>query len=432
MEAREAKWRCEALKSRIQNLRVQSASSSSSNNWIKTLLRLLQSELCFINRLSHTPSQSPSSSLSLNIGHLESVVHILEQPFISGVSRVCKTIALSSSKQFQPEAASGVKRIYVDIVCFLNNTPVWFIVSDRNPKYISWHGSSRNKGLRTRVMQLLDAARYSEMLRPSALILFFSNGLDDTIRKNLQNEFGAADLGLEYSSLDITFANETEDEWISVFARSYQAAHVLKIEIGMSSKNVVPTSAEAWKMEPPVFLFSEEQIDVSSLAVGESLCTLVSEMKCCFQDVENSQLENPSNCHGRLVNFDTTAMVAIVSGISNGGINWLLSSPESKLRSRFKSNYEFVISQVNSEITKPIHKELGSVLSGKGGIVCQSVYSEFQEIVSMCGGPKEKLRASYLLKHLRVVSDCPSGRMMNLPTTRKLALKNKVQNRSER
>ncbi|OIT02633.1 PREDICTED: UPF0415 protein C7orf25 homolog [Nicotiana attenuata] len=75
---------------------------------------------------------------------------------------------------------------------------------------------------------------------------------------------------------------------------------------------------------------------------------------------------------------------------------------------------------------KPIHKELMPVILQKRGIVCESVCSEFQELISMCGGPNEKTRAKQFLKHLRVVPDCPSERLMSLPTTRKLALKNKV------
>jgi len=44
----------------------------------------------------------------------------------------------------------------------------------------------------------------------------------------------------------------------------------------------------------------------------------------------------------------------------------------------------------------------------------------------MCGGPEEKIRARHLLKQLTVIPDSPSARMMDLPTTRKLAMKSKV------
>lgn len=56
--------------------------------------------------------------------------------------------------------------------------------------------------------------------------------------------------------------------------------------------------------------------------------------------------------------------------------------------------------QALSEIQTSIDKELGGVIAGKKGIICESVLSEFKELVSMCGGPNEKLRADELLKCL--------------------------------
>ncbi|KAM0879170.1 hypothetical protein ACQ4PT_034410 [Festuca glaucescens] len=126
-----------------------------------------------------------------------------------------------------------------------------------------------------------------------------------------------------------------------------------------------------------------------------------------------------------LVNLDTTALVAIVSGISNGGVGKLMSTPEAETRGRFKCNYKFVMDQAQSELQYPIFVEFGKAVDGKKCIICETVSSEFTEIASMCGGPEEKARASQLLKKLIIVSDSPSPRMMDLPT-RKLAMKNKV------
>ena len=47
-----------------------------------------------------------------------------------------------------------------------------------------------------------------------------------------------------------------------------------------------------------------------------------------------------------LVNLDTTALVARVSGISNGGVGKLMATPEAETRARFKCNYKFVMDQV--------------------------------------------------------------------------------------
>lgn len=53
-----------------------------------------------------------------------------------------------------------------------------------------------------------------------------------------------------------------------------------------------------------------------------------------------------------------------------------------------------------SEIQNPIHEDLRYAISGKRGIICESVLSEFKELVSMCGGANEKHRADQLLKCL--------------------------------
>lgn len=54
-----------------------------------------------------------------------------------------------------------------------------------------------------------------------------------------------------------------------------------------------------------------------------------------------------------------------------------------------------------SEIQNPIHMEFGRILHGKNGLICESVLMEFKELVSMCGGPNEKLRADRLIHYLR-------------------------------
>ena len=56
--------------------------------------------------------------------------------------------------------------------------------------------------------------------------------------------------------------------------------------------------------------------------------------------------------------------------------------------------------QVKSEIQNPILAEMAGVIQRKRGIICESVLSEFKQLVSMCGGPNEKLRADKILKCL--------------------------------
>ncbi|KAM7482855.1 hypothetical protein LguiB_007438 [Lonicera macranthoides] len=423
----EAKTRCKAVGDRIEKLRLNNGSCKS------TLLRLVNSEISFLSRFPLSSSNTtlqPYLPLSVNIGHLEAVVHILQQPFITGVSRVCKPIPLSASFQNGQNTTTCSRSAHVDIVCTINGNPVWFIVSDRNPKYISWHGDEpcRNKGLRARIEQVLDAAQSSVTLKPSSIILFVSNGLADSVFKKLQEEFRAAKCDLEFSNFDCSFSEELDGEWIDVIARSYRHASILEIKVDCLESTIY-SSMECGVQDSLLGAvrpdLSEENSDLN---LGGSFYSLMSQIKSGSLDFKNADFSVIKDLSGEacLVNFDTTALIAIVSGISNGNTDKLLATPENILRTRFKSNFEFVIAQVMSEIECPIHMELGGLISGKRGIICESVYSEFKDLIAMCGGPNEKLRANHLLNHLTVVPDSPSARMMSLPTTRKLALKNKV------
>ncbi|KAL8041706.1 hypothetical protein ABFX02_09G001500 [Erythranthe guttata] len=407
----DAKRRCVSL---IQRLTTSKLSLSPRT----TLSRLIHSELTFLHRLSAATSPPP---FSLNIGHLEAVLHVLQQPFVTAVSRVCKPIKLSHSCS-----------IYIDIVCSLKGNPVWFIVSDRNSRYISWDTSSgnKNKGLKDKVQQVLDAARYSPVtLRPSSVVLFFSNAVDDDIYQNLKIHFGAIHLEMEpfsYQELEL------EDNWTNLeLGRFFPDACVVEIKVDKDlCREMEESISDSANAKIGGLICCKKLDDYSDLT---SLCSLVLGMKCwCCSLDDNIELEvsllNQSwrNAESKLVNFDTTAMVAIVSGISNGRTEKLLATPESELRGRFKGNYDFVIAQVDSENKNPIHSELSTVISGKQGIISESVRLEFLKLISMCGGPNEKRRAEYFLNFLKAVPDCPSTRLMSLPTTRKLALKNKV------
>ncbi|KAK1420931.1 hypothetical protein QVD17_22903 [Tagetes erecta] len=390
---KETRKRCEGVLDTIETLACLSLSCKH------TLNRLVQSELAFLSRLSSTDFTTDSEpSICVNIGHLEAVVHILQQPNISGVSRVCKTIGLDNTTS---------KGVHVDIVCTFEGNPVWFIVSDRNPKYISWYGqqeSSRDKGLRARAQLLLEVAHQSVALKPFSIVFFFSNGLDRFTIEKFHTEFGAIDLTSKFCNFDFNFSKELGGEWIDILPRSYQHASVLEIKVTCPqdvSKNLT---------------MANPSIKPSNTRLSGSFGDLISQMV----------LPDNGKLGGDIINFDTTALIAIVSGISNGNTQKLLATPDSELKARFKGNTEFVIGQAMSEIESPIHMDINKVICGKICIICESVCSEFKELVLMCGGVNEKLRAEQLLKALVVTPDCPSVRMLSLPTTRKLGLKNKI------
>ncbi|PIA35370.1 hypothetical protein AQUCO_03500036v1 [Aquilegia coerulea] len=374
-EWEEARKRCIRASKQIENS-LQHLTDSCK----RTLLRLVNSELKFI--LTHLSSLTSTSVISLNIGYIECILHLLQNPLISNVSRLCKPS----------------NHVYVDIVCTLDKTPVWFLVSDRNPNYISWSSASshNNKGLKLRVEKVLAAAKSSLMLKPASIILFFANGVHPLVSHNLKHEFGA----FQINFLDFEFFEEefVEDGWINLTAagRSYLKAQTFQIMLDIVEKKLLlPTwLGNRFNVEDArqVELFNEE----TKFILGEKFCSLLSTM-----NLEAKYSVKPNDILGRdLLNFDTTALIALVSGISNGGTDKLLATPETELRKRFKSNYQFVIAQVMSELQKPILEELTSVMSRKIGIICETVELEFKQLVSMCGGPNEKLRADQLLKCL--------------------------------
>ncbi|TYI71141.1 hypothetical protein E1A91_D08G273700v1 [Gossypium mustelinum] len=416
-EVEAAKKRCRELIEKIDCLDVATIKSNCKH----TLLKLAHSEFSFLSRFPiHLASSQP---LSVNLGHLEAIVYILQQPFITAVSRVCKPLPLSfSSKHKTLSAAASLNSIHVHIVCSLNKNPVWVIVSDRNPNYITWHSNNKTKGLKSRIQQVLDAAKSTNTLRPYSIILFFSNGLTIFNHQKLKDEFGASMLALEFSDSDFDFAEETEGEWVHVIPGMYKEACVLEIKVDHVVNNVISSEHEVKDSFLNVFPPEHQGENVNpNLGSSNSFSALLSQMK----KVESTKMEDFSH-DDDFINFDTTALIAIVSGISNGCAEELLNKPEVELRHRFKGNYDFVIAQAMSELQYPIHVNLSAAVSGKRGIICQSVLSEFKELVLMCGGANEKHRADQLLKCLLVVRDSPSERLIGLPTTRKLALKNKI------
>lgn len=416
-----AKRRCEAVMERISGGLPRSKIAESCK---RTLLRLATSELKFLSRLS--PSSS-STTLSCNIGYIEAIVDIIQQPCITGVSRVCKPVSLIHGVEKERQRGSHHKDIHVDIVCMLNKAPVWFIVSDRNPKYISWDGSGGEKSLKLRMQQILAAAATSPSMQPASVILFFAKGLEDSVRKMLMMEFSCSEIEMELSHFEFAFFEEPEGEWVDILARSYRKACILSSKVeqypksgSISIADVKQTSVAA------VGQVTEKRKYQKSL--GNSFISLISSIEYSSMDSQHAECSTAGELSygDDLINFDTTALIAIVSGISNGSSGKILATPESDLEKRFKSNSKFLISQEHAEIERPIHSELHGILCGKRAIVCETVYSEFMEVVSMCGGPNERSRADILIKHLRIVPDSPSLRMRSLPTTRKLALKNKV------
>ncbi|KAK3156783.1 hypothetical protein QOZ80_2AG0111840 [Eleusine coracana subsp. coracana] len=366
--------RCRALHSRLAaspDLPRQSA--------LRSLLRLVAAELRFLTSLHSAPPRA--APLSSNLPHLAALHHLLAHPAVRSPSRLAPLPG-------------------VDFACAFRGRSAWALVSASNPARLAWVPSS---GLQARIAAVLHAAREAPPATcPEKLLLVFSRGVGADIARGLAEGFGAVE-----TDLLVEFIGESEEEgWVRVgFHPSEEMRTSRAFEIDV-------VEADGEMLPPPEAVVTEGR--------GED------EVFLPLEDGFGAFLGKMNMGSRELVNLDTTALVAAVSGISNGGVGKLMAVPEAETRARFKCNYKFVMDQAQSELQSPILLELGKVVNGKQCIICETVNSEFKDIVSMCGGPEEKTRTKLLLKQLIIVLDSPSARMMDLPTTRKLAMKNKI------
>ncbi|XP_039829523.1 uncharacterized protein LOC120690782 [Panicum virgatum] len=370
-----ARARCGAL-----NGRLAASPDLPRQPALRSLLRLVTAELGFLA----SAHPDPATPLSSNLPHLAALHLLLTHPAVRSPSRL--------------SALPGV-----DFACAFRGRPAWALVSASNPARLAWVPRG---GIRARVAAVLDAARGAPpATRPEKLLLVFSRGVGADIALGLAEGFGAVETDLLAEFVGVS-EDEDEEGWVAVsFNMSEEMRSFRAFEI-----DVVEGPAEV--LLPPEATVAEGSPD--------------EEVPLGFEGAFGTFVGKMWRESRELMNLDTTALVAIVSGISNGGVGKLMAAPEAVTRARFKCNYKFVMDQAQSELQFPILLELGNAVEGKQCIICESVNSEFKEIVSMCGGPEEKIRARHLLKQLTIIPDNPSTRMMDLPTTRKLAMKNKI------
>ncbi|RCV42357.1 hypothetical protein SETIT_9G210200v2 [Setaria italica] len=367
-----ARARCGALRGRLA-----SSPDLPRQPALRSLLRLVTAELGFL--ASARPD--PAAPLSSNLPHLAALHLLLTHPAVRSPSRLSPFPG-------------------VDFACAFRGRPAWTLVSASNPARLAW---APRGGLRARVAAALDAARgATPATRPEKLLLVFSRGVGADIALGLAEGLGAVETDLLAEFVGVS-EDEDEEGWVAVsFNTSEEMRSFRAFEI-----DVVEGAGEVFL--PPEAKESTDEV-----------------VPLDFEGAFGAFIGKMWRESRELVNLDTTALVAMVSGISNGGVGKLMAAPEAVTRARFKCNYKFVMDQAQSELQFPILVELGKVVEGKQCIICETVNSEFKEIVSMCGGAEEKIRARYLLKQLTIVPDSPSARMMDLPTTRKRAMKNKV------
>ncbi|XP_023708856.1 UPF0415 protein C7orf25 homolog isoform X3 [Cryptotermes secundus] len=99
---------------------------------------------------------------------------------------------------------------------------------------------------------------------------------------------------------------------------------------------------------------------------------------------------------GEKLNLDVTAMLAYVSGLTNGRCNFEFKEP-------------ILTQQAEWERARPVKPVLDQLFEGKSLFCCESAIKDFKSILSTLGGPGEVDRANELLTHVTVVPDMASA-----------------------
>lgn len=410
------------------------------------VLKAVQAERNFVDRLAAQDGSAVADAhlSSSNFGHLEGILFVLQKQSwrVAGA-----TAALKSFQAFSPsvsgtseeggkddEVVSPVSLCtrgvddavgtHVDLVCTLLGEPVWVVVVNSSAHNRLWLDKKKRKGLRTRLCSLVHVASLVSAAQPSAVVLLVRDGFESRIEERLQEEFQATKMsesGLEDELLASSSCNfqEVEDgEWVNIQLPSSKVSHWTSywIRVGTQIRDIKCTENLVFKHVLAAGSFRDE--DPSS-SIGSSSCWAAI-MR--LQEKHEDKLQQER----KILNLDTTALVAVVSELTNGGAQQLLEMASEEREKRFPMMAKFVYEQALVELDEPFLPQFEKMLSDRLPVICEYVYDEFTSITLTNGGPREKQRAQLLLSQLKVVPNMPSARVDALPETGKIKPRHKL------
>jgi hypothetical protein len=346
---------------------------------------------------------------------LEGIVHVLQHPglLVAGANAVMKSISIIRTPTATATATGDsvvvATTVHVDIVCTLLGQPAWVAVLNSSPRNRSWYDDDdgKRKGLRSRIHGLQYAASSLNTVaaRPSTLVLAVREDLDVKMRTQLQEEFQAVVLpsrGLSKPNhaVEVSSSMETGTECF-IFSESehedWVYIHSLKTATHWTSYWIeLKTPYHQNKMSPPDALEMDKLAQSFSVpggcyhdasGQGESDPLVGHSTTACV--VEDSQTPLKSTLlpmllesmrhlwgrsisseemqrHGNLVNLDTTALVALVSELTNGGALALIQMTSEEREKQFPTMAKFVVDQVFPLYQQPsLFQSLGFSVSQK-------------------------------------------------------------------
>ncbi|EFJ21241.1 hypothetical protein SELMODRAFT_176538 [Selaginella moellendorffii] len=347
-------------------------------------------------------SGPPDSS---NFGHFEALIQLLQHPYVSGICGVNKSFLGSPSS-----------RAHVDLVGMYDGKPAWMVVSDRNPKHVSW------PELRSRAEILVQAAVANPVTRPDFLIFYFARGVERGVAESFKSEF--SEYQIEVDDLH-KFSEVEAGEWLLVDEDQEEES------LSSSWISLPVKAAVMYRLKvAPASVFEGEVINANEYT--ESIVGIVehgleeSGFYRILKDVSRDWGGRSERVE--LVNLDTTALIGLVCGISNGVASSLAWCSVKQLQKKYSSFGHFFKTQALLELERPFLREVAMIFKERQPMVSQFAWKEFDSIVSVIGGPDEQRRAAALHDCLKpfIVPDNPSERVMALPQTGRIHGKHKI------
>ena len=332
---------------------------------------------------------------SSNFGHLEGIAFVLQQQTwrVSGAS-ACLKIFQTSSLDLSPTTRSTDKDeegkeffsplctynnrreaddavcggAHVDLMCTLFGEAVWVVVVNSSVYSRLWLDRGKRKGLQTRIRTLLHAASLAKVAQPSAIVLVVRDGLDRIMEQQAKDEFGAVLVsrdGLisqleEHLSPNTTWNfQEVEDgDWVNIDVSSnlkqWTSYWIRMTSLGQTSKPPQSSSHDSsWDLASKhVLAVNSDQevvdegtsgsVELTSNIFVHSFWRSLKSLQGRYEAYDEFQQQ------GRLVNLDTTALVALVSELTNGGAEQLAQMSWDEMEKRFSKMAKFVYEQVGS------------------------------------------------------------------------------------
>lgn len=329
--------------------------------------------MSFFTRSTQLIKRACFHECSSNFGHLEGILFVLQNQSwrVTGATAALKSFQISSPSvsedrpdegkdevspvsRFTSEAHNSAGIVaHVDLICTLLGESVWVVVINSSAQNRIWFDKKKRKGLHTRVSSLLRAASLDSVARPSAIVLLARDRFEPKIEHQLQEEFQATKLSecqiglcLEenvLSSSNCDFQDVEDGEWVNLHLPTSNCkrwtSYWIRITPATQTCRKYCTENLASKHALAAGSFQEEN-NVGSITGFSSCWAAIKTLQARHGEFDQLQRER------KILNLDTTALVAVVSELTNGGTEHLLKMSAEEREKRFPAMAKFVYEQV--------------------------------------------------------------------------------------